>query len=60
VDDGLWPVYRGGLLLGRFHERLLRIEDAQGDLPQTRRGIEPIFPFSNAIIFVSSRWYSAA
>lgn len=41
VDDGLWTVHFGGLLLGRFHERLLRIEDAHGDLARTRRRSAP-------------------
>jgi len=30
VDDGIWNVYFGSLLLGRLHERLMRIEDAYG------------------------------
>jgi putative transposase len=42
VDDGLWTVHFGGLLLGRFHERLLRIEDANGDLARTRRRSAPV------------------
>jgi len=41
IDDGLWTVHFGGLLLGRFHERLLRIEDASGDLARTRRRSAP-------------------
>lgn len=44
VDDGLWTVHFGGLLLGRFHERLLRIEDAHGDLARTRRRSAPVLP----------------
>src|SRR5207253_753525 len=27
IDDGLWTVYFGPLKLGRFNERLMRIED---------------------------------
>ena len=32
VDDGQWDVYFGPLKLGRLHERLMRIEDANGKL----------------------------
>lgn len=32
IDDGLWTVHFGPLILGRFHERTLRIEDANGRL----------------------------
>jgi putative transposase len=32
VDDGLWDVYFGPLRIGRFHERLLRIEDSLSKL----------------------------
>jgi len=32
VDDGEWDLYFGPVKLGRFHERLLRIEDAFGRL----------------------------
>ena len=42
IDDGLWNVYFGAVLLGRFHERLLRIEDANGDLARTRRRSAPV------------------
>lgn len=42
IDDGLWEVRFGPLLLGRFHERLLRIEDANGDLARTRRQSAPV------------------
>jgi putative transposase len=42
IDDGLWHVYFGDVLLGRFHERLLRIEDANGDLARTRRRSAPV------------------
>jgi hypothetical protein len=44
VDDSLWTVHVGGLLLGRFHERLLKIEDANGDLARTRRRAAPALP----------------
>jgi putative transposase len=27
IDDGIWNIYFGPLKLGRFHERLMRIED---------------------------------
>jgi putative transposase len=30
IDDGVWNVYFGPLKLGRFHERLMRIEDEYG------------------------------
>ncbi len=36
VDDGIWNVYFGPLLLGRLHERLMRIEDAFGSLNRHR------------------------
>lgn len=36
VDDGLWNVYFGPLLLGRLHERLRRIEDAFGRIKRHR------------------------
>jgi putative transposase len=32
VADGLWNVYFGPVRLGRFHERLLKIEDSLGKL----------------------------
>ena len=32
IDDGIWNVYFGPLKLGRFNERLLRIEDQLGRL----------------------------
>lgn len=37
IDDGEWDLYFGRMKLGRFHERLLRVEDAQGRL--TRKGL---------------------
>ena len=30
IDDGLWTVFFGPLVLGRFHERRLCIEDPAG------------------------------
>lgn len=36
VDEGEWDVYFGRLRLGRFHEPLRRIEDAQGRLARKR------------------------
>lgn len=32
VDEGMWDVYFGPIRIGRFHERLLRIEDSLGKL----------------------------
>jgi hypothetical protein len=32
IDDGIWNVYFGPLKIGRFHERLMRIEDVYGRL----------------------------
>jgi transposase InsO family protein len=42
VDDGEWDLYFGPLKLGRFHERLLRVEDALGRL--RRRRLLPMSP----------------
>jgi len=36
IDDGVWNVYFGPLKLGRFHERHMRIEDANGRLVRHR------------------------
>lgn len=36
IDDGQWDLYFGPLKLGRFHERLLRVEDALGRLARKR------------------------
>lgn len=44
INDGLWDVHFGALHLGRFHESLLRIEDANGDLARTRRRSSPVLP----------------
>ena len=32
VDDGEWDLYFGPMKVGRFHERLRRVEDARGNL----------------------------
>jgi len=32
IDDGEWELYFGPVRLGRFHERLGRVEDALGQL----------------------------
>lgn len=37
IDNGIWNVYFGPLKLGRFHERLLRIEDQYGRLRRRRK-----------------------
>jgi hypothetical protein len=42
IDDGEWDLYFGPLKLGRFHERLLRVEDALGRL--RRRRLLPMSP----------------
>lgn len=44
IDDGLWTIHFGRLLLGHFHERLLKIEDINGDLARTRRRSAPARP----------------
>lgn len=36
IDDGVWNVFFGPLKLGRFHERHMRIEDANGRLLRHR------------------------
>jgi putative transposase len=36
IDDGEWDLYFGRMKLGRFHERLRRVEDAQGRLARKR------------------------
>jgi putative transposase len=42
VDDGLWDVYYGPVMLGRLHERKLRIEDAHGRM--FRKQVSPMSP----------------
>lgn len=32
IDDGVWDMYYGPVWLGRFYEKLLKIEDAKGKL----------------------------
>lgn len=46
TGDGLWDVYFGPLLLGRFHEPLLRIEDAHGRLARNPNYPAPVLPMS--------------
>jgi hypothetical protein len=36
IDDSEWDLYFGRMKLGRFHERLRRVEDAQGRLARKR------------------------
>jgi putative transposase len=36
IDNGVWTVYFGPLKLGRFGERLMRIEDQFGSLKRHR------------------------
>jgi putative transposase len=47
VGDGLWEVRFGPVRLGRFHERLLRIQDDAGHLARTRRRSAPVLPMSS-------------
>lgn len=46
TGDGLWDVYFGPVLLGRFHEPLLRIEDAYGRLARNPNYPAPVLPMS--------------
>jgi putative transposase len=46
TGDGLWDVHFGPLVLGHFHERLLRIEDANGKLARNRNRPVPVLPMS--------------
>jgi len=39
IDDAEWDLYFGSLRLGRFHERLLRIEDALGHLARRKNRV---------------------
>jgi transposase InsO family protein len=36
IDDGEWDLYCGRMKIGRYHERLRRVEDAQGRLARKR------------------------
>jgi len=36
IDNGIWNVYFGSLILGRLHERHMRIEDVYGRLKRHR------------------------
>ena len=47
IDDALWQVSLGPVAPGRFHEKLLRIEDQHGDLARTRRRIAQVLPMSS-------------
>ncbi len=42
VDDGLWEVFYGPVRLGRFHERISKIEDDQGR--KYRKNVLPMSP----------------
>jgi len=39
IDDGEWDLHFGVVKLGRLHERLRRVEDAQGRLARKRVGV---------------------
>src|SRR5688500_14081698 len=43
IDDGEWNLYFGRMKLGRFHERLRRVEDAQGRLARKRVKVYAMF-----------------
>lgn len=47
IDDTLWQISFGPIVIGRFHEGLLRIEDHQGDPTRTRRRTAPVLPMSS-------------
>ena len=44
TDDGLWDVHCGPMILGRFHEPLLRIEEANGKLVRNPNHSRPVLP----------------
>src|SRR5438874_2358832 len=46
TGDGLWDVHFGPVVIGRFHEPLLRIEDAFGKLARSRNRPAPVLPMS--------------
>lgn len=46
TGDGLWDVHFGPVVLGRFHEPLLRIEDANGKLVRNPNHSRPVLPMS--------------
>ena len=46
TGDGLWDVHFGPMVLGRFHEPLLRIEDANGKLYRNPNHSQPVLPMS--------------
>jgi hypothetical protein len=37
IDDGVWDVYYGSVWLGRFFEKLMKIEDEKGKLQRQYR-----------------------
>ena len=47
IDDGLWQVTFGPVVLGRFHERLLAIEDEHGRLARHQRTSRSVLPMSS-------------
>jgi hypothetical protein len=42
IDDGEWDLYFGRIKLGRFHERLLKVEDAFGRLARHHSRVSPM------------------
>lgn len=42
IDDGLWSVVFGPIVLGRFDERKLVIEDVRGTTSRNPRKVSPI------------------
>ena len=44
IDDGLWNVVFGPIMLGRFDERRLLIEDVSGTTSRNPRRVSPISP----------------
>ena len=39
IDDGEWDLYVGFVKLGRFHERVRRVEDGRGRLARRQVGV---------------------
>jgi hypothetical protein len=50
VDDGLWTVCFGPLVLGRFDERRRRVEDPAGYTSRIPRRVEPI-PLDESVTY---------
>lgn len=46
TGDGLWDEHFGPMVLGHFHEPLLRIEDANGKLVRNPRQPRKVLPMS--------------